>query len=713
MADLCDYIDNCYVILQYELLWRVSKEEYPNEPDVEQLQKVYAKLQHFKRRCCLTSRTPVILPHIRPTMSAACLNVLDLPETQVPLPCFHNLPCSKEVVRVGSLCYDPPRDQLLDDELRIIFAQVKNLILVKQVNFSAIGTVIPYPTAAVKHLDLDLEDEGAFRVVCHYAPQLASVVVSFNCATSLQMLDRILPPSLKKLHIRSEVENPREDGQKDFKFVHSLALESISTTFDYSFFGNTTTQFKELTLQNATNISMSNVFSAVSYSSLELEVLNLSHTNVLTDQLLALLASRCEFLRVLRADKASSSSATSENVGFSVDVLGQYLRSHCSRHLEVLTLRGHTLISNKLFGHDFTCIQYLAMLDLRDTSCSTEDEIEHLRLQKQLLSTRSPVHPEYDPQPPSILWIYLNGRVPPCGAKKSTQQEASYGAGTTGTGERDDFVQVLWNVEETLPLEWIIRGPIGVEAREAQLRTFLRTHINLENVSHRVPESSAPHSTSTPIQHNPREALRARRLSTTPEFQPTFVVPQIQRNREPTFVVPQIQRNREPTFVIPQIQPSSGGSTIPRYEATFFRHPHNCYVPPLQLPPNLFKLITGGNAPNGSSQLSATRTTQARPWNAQGDTKPTLLPALNITTCSGAQRDSEKVDIVPGPSPVSRSSDNQMGPTDSSKVSNKPRKIGVDEPDVEGNSRKGGSNRDERVVKPKSESGQDDIEKTA
>jgi hypothetical protein len=379
--------------------------------------------------------------HIEPLMNSLTFSGLDIPDTILPLSSFHNMSCVKKIVRVGSIARDPESYKLDEAGLRHIFRKVKNLILVDRLDAKAIGTIIPYPTEALKHIEVMLNGEGELRLVCHYAPKLLSLIATFEETISLLTLHKIIPESLRKLHIQTAVYNPSGNEIK-LQSVDQLTLESISTSFDYTFFENPTKQYKELALKNSNRIPITTIFGVVTRSNLELQILNLSNTNVLRDELLSHLASTCELLRVLQADDTSRSTGSTENPGFSLFGLRNYLGSQCSRNLEILTVRGHTQINNEIFEVNFSCIQFLEILDLRDTSCTTDYGIANLERQKTQLS--SP-HPILYPKPLSQLLVYISRDPSVLGGQEANPQDCE---AASRTARNEELVKVIWNNDD-------------------------------------------------------------------------------------------------------------------------------------------------------------------------------------------------------------------------------------------------------------------------
>jgi hypothetical protein len=456
--------------LSYDKLFELVESVSPYGVSAELLEQLCASLRSVWDRNYLIASVPILSHHIEALMYSCLFSGLDIPDTVLPLSLFHNLPCVTNTVRVGSVFRDPYFDELNETALRRIFRKVKNLILVNPMNLTAMVTIIPYPTEALKHIEIMLNGEGELRVVCHYAPKLLSIIATFEKTISLPTLHKIIPESLRKLHIRSLVHNPAGTEHK-LQSVNQIALEGLSTSFDFTFFEKTSQQFKELTLQNTTQIPMNTLVRALTRSNLEMQILNLNNTNVLTDELLFHLTSVCKLLKVLQTDRSTKST---ENPGFSVAGLREYLSLDCSRNLEILTVCGHTQITNEIFEVDFSCIQCLAILDLRNTSCTTHHGIDHLRRQKSV--------PErfwelnyilLDPKPIPYLFVYIN--TPEYFLKLQQSQEAQCSKRGAGIVVDEQPVQEQWSKavvnEESAQEQWtqtaVDEDPAQVELTQA------------------------------------------------------------------------------------------------------------------------------------------------------------------------------------------------------------------------------------------------------
>jgi hypothetical protein len=355
---------------------------------LEQLSDLIARANNAESHWVIHALTPVPEDCVELAMQQPLIEAIDFPATDVPLRLFLNMPY-KVAVRIGSIT-DRFYDKIPQESLKNILFNAEVLLLEKETTSAIFGTLIPHATDALKHVNVTTvgsDAEADIQTIFHYAPNLACLIIAFPVPVCLSTFIEYAPISLNTLNIRSPVTDQPERGSHKIGSVELLVLNMVSGRFECNFFAATRNTFMMLLLQRSAGLNVASFLPTLYRSATKLQVLDLSLTNLLTDELLqTLVNANCNFIRVFRADRTAKGEANHPDMdtcpGFSVTALQRYLESKVSKRLEMLTLMGHAQITNDIFSLQFSCIGHLQKLDLRDTSCRSEDKIDHLRLLK-------------------------------------------------------------------------------------------------------------------------------------------------------------------------------------------------------------------------------------------------------------------------------------------------------------------------------------------
>jgi hypothetical protein len=235
---------------------------------------------------------------VRELFKLAFLVGLDIPNADVPVYCFLDM-FRKNFLRVRSLT-DDDMDLIPQSSKSKIYNKVDILVILQRTDFSAFGTLIPQPWKAIRHIVVDnIPDAASMRPLFNYMPEAISVTISFNLPISLSSVVQAIPPKIKTLSIPTMVSDIPEGSASKLGNVTSLALGNVSSPFKCHIFSKTRTKFECLAVGGSNQI-YPDFFGIVESSSTKLQVLDLSDTNLLTnDLLLCLGVASSPVLRIL------------------------------------------------------------------------------------------------------------------------------------------------------------------------------------------------------------------------------------------------------------------------------------------------------------------------------------------------------------------------------------------------------------------------------
>jgi hypothetical protein len=449
-----------------------------NPHPLERLDAILDKWHPVGEYLVLFTEAPVNEECVEALMQMKAIDVLDFPLTDVPLFFFENM-AFKTVLRIGSIT-DKYFNNVSAKGLNKIFGSVRNLILVKRVQSDVLGSLIPQPTGAIKCICIEMLGQDAdveVQTIFAYTPNLVELKIWFQGVVSLSSFVKYAPNSLLSLCIETKVSDIQETGSCKIGSVTDLVLASVSCPFECNFFRQTKNHFEDIYLQGSGNISLTGLSHAFAHSAITLDVLDVRTTNLATDDLLhALRHQNCSMLRALRADwpivQANDDAEETDGPGFSMAVLQMYLQSTASKCLEILTLRGHTEVTDNIFNTQFTCISNLRQLDLRDTNCRSDRKIAILRSlknpptatpKKRVRRTSSSSRRKANEKP---LLVYMNKETSQGSGSDYAQAGSSRDAPRDGT-HSEDAVQVIWDTTDVLVAELTARKQPGFLARAA------------------------------------------------------------------------------------------------------------------------------------------------------------------------------------------------------------------------------------------------------
>jgi hypothetical protein len=372
---------------------------------------------------------PLPLELMQLILSKSCVTAIDCADTNIPVASLSQM-TKKYYMRLNALNYPSVTEEVCHG-FNNLFKKCENVLLVACLELKDIIPMLAQPRDTLKHVHITLSSEAELITLFQGTPLLKSLVVLFSSKNpyypSLKTFHDTAPDSLKFLRIETGVTNPPEDQLLQIKFIVSLLAFEPIAPFDTTFFGNTRNELEEVAIAgDSLQIPFDHLISCLQTFTHCLEKLQVTGTNLTSDQLLSVLEDGPK-LRELRADwikPSNDAEEPAENqqalMGFSNGALRRYLLHEASSRLEVLTVRGHSRLTHDIVAINFRCMQSLKVLDVRDTGCTSDTDLEVLATYKNESFGNNPAPAghryriksfsgtEITKKEPEVLKLYIN-----------------------------------------------------------------------------------------------------------------------------------------------------------------------------------------------------------------------------------------------------------------------------------------------------------------